>query len=184
MPVQYKLSNAAICLKRACFKTSFLLGKDITRLAILGTPFVGLLYPFEVSEQGIISKANDGLVCLKFSTKAEWHEINNLKSKIEEKEKVLFSLKKEIIEKTMKEKISSPKLQLEIEDFKEKLAKEVFANIPNAFWSRNKFVVELPYEPDFRETMIPTKARPIQMNERHLEICKKEIEGLLAKKSY
>ena len=29
--------------------------------------------------------------------------------------------------------------------------------------------------------MIPTKARPIQMNERHLEICRKEINDLLSK---
>ena len=29
--------------------------------------------------------------------------------------------------------------------------------------------------------MIPTKARPIQMNERHLEFCRKEINDLLSK---
>ncbi|KAL0361670.1 UNVERIFIED_CONTAM: polyprotein, partial [Sesamum radiatum] len=54
--------------------------------------------------------------------------------------------------------------------------------IPNAFWERKKHVVSLPYEEDFKESQIPTKARPIAMGPRHLEICKKEIEELLLKK--
>lgn len=41
-----------------------------------------------------------------------------------------------------------------------------------------KHMVNLPYEPDFKEKMIPTKARPIAMGPRHLEICKKEIAEL------
>lgn len=71
MPIQYKLSNSAVCLKEACFKTSFLLSKEITRPAILGTPFLGLLYHFKVSEQGIVLEANGDPVHLKFSTKPE-----------------------------------------------------------------------------------------------------------------
>jgi len=39
----------------------------------------------------------------------------------------------------------------------------------------------LPYEKDFSEKNIPTKARPIQMNKELLEFCKKEIETLLIK---
>ncbi|KAK4384225.1 hypothetical protein Sango_3080600, partial [Sesamum angolense] len=43
-------------------------------------------------------------------------------------------------------------------------------DIPNAFWERKKHVVTLPYEKDFKESQIPTKARPIAMGPRHLEI--------------
>lgn len=39
-------------------------------------------------------------------------------------------------------------------------------------------MVELPYEMDFKESQIPTKARPIQINTRH---CQKEIKHLLEK---
>ena len=81
IPIKYRLSNAAVCLEGACFKTSILLSKDITRLAILGTPFFGLLYPFTVSEQGIVSVANGNYVNLRFSIEPKWHEINNLKLK-------------------------------------------------------------------------------------------------------
>lgn len=39
----------------------------------------------------------------------------------------------------------------------------------------------MPYKPEFKESQIPTKARPIAMSQIHLEICKKEIEELLQK---
>ena len=41
--------------------------------------------------------------------------------------------------------------------------------------------MQLPYEKDSNERQIPTKARPIQMNNELLEHCKKEIENLLIK---
>ena len=34
MPIQYKLSDVAVCLEGGCFQTSFLLSKDMARLAI------------------------------------------------------------------------------------------------------------------------------------------------------
>ena len=43
-------------------------------------------------------------------------------------------------------------------------------------------MVSLPYEKDFTENQISTKARPIQMNPELLEYCKKEINDLLNKK--
>ena len=41
--------------------------------------------------------------------------------------------------------------------------------------------MQLPYEKDFNERHIPTKARPIQMNNELLDHCKKEIEDPLNK---
>ena len=43
-------------------------------------------------------------------------------------------------------------------------------------------MISLPYEKYFSKKQIPTKARPIQMNPRLLEYCKKEIKDLLDKK--
>ena len=43
-------------------------------------------------------------------------------------------------------------------------------------------MISLPYEKDFNEKQIPTKARPIQMSPELLEYCKKEINDLLNKK--
>jgi len=36
--------------------------------------------------------------------------------------------------------------------------------LPNAFWERKKHIITLPYEKDFNEKQIPTKACPTQMN--------------------
>jgi len=47
---------------------------------------------------------------------------------------------------------------------------------------RKRHIISFPYEKDFNERMIPTKARPIQMNAELLEYCKKEIRTLLDKK--
>ena len=181
MPIEYKLSDVAVCLEGGCFQTSFLLSKDMARLAILGTPFLSMLYPFRVNQEGIVSEIKGSLIRLKFSTHPERYEINNIRRKIGEKEKFLFYLKEEVNQKVLWKRISSPKTQEEINKFQKMLEAEVCADVPNAFWSRKKFVVELPYEQSFDEKMIPTKARPIQMNERHLEICRKEINDLLSK---
>ena len=43
-------------------------------------------------------------------------------------------------------------------------------------------MVSLPYEKDFNEKQISTKTKPIQMNPKLLEYCKKEINDLLSKK--
>ena len=42
--------------------------------------------------------------------------------------------------------------------------------------------MSLPYSQNFDESKIPTKARPIQINEKHLEYYKQEIDSLLKKK--
>jgi hypothetical protein len=59
---------------------------------------------------------------------------------------------------------------------------QVCSNFPNAFWDRKTHVVKLLYIKDFNERNIPTKARPIQMNQEIMEFCKNEINDLLEKK--
>ncbi|XP_016164796.1 uncharacterized protein LOC107607342 [Arachis ipaensis] len=54
-------------------------------------------------------------------------------------------------------------------------------DLPHAFWKKKEHIVDLPYETDFKESQIPTKARPIQMNEQLLQHYQKEIKDLLDK---
>ena len=42
-------------------------------------------------------------------------------------------------------------------------------------------VIDLPYENDFDESQIPTKARPIQMNKTLEKHCREEIQDLESK---
>ena len=83
---------------------------------------------------------------------------------IKAKESHVNLLKQEINLVRIEEQLKVKKTQGAIEKFKEKIVGEVCSNIPNAFWHRKQHEVELPYEPDFSEKNIPTKARPIQMN--------------------
>ncbi|CAN4085032.1 unnamed protein product [Withania somnifera] len=69
-----------------------------------------------------------------------------------------------------------------IKQFQEKIELEVCYEFPNALRERKNHVIDLPYINDFNENIIPTKARPIQMNHELMETCKKEINDLLSKK--
>lgn len=49
------------------------------------------------------------------------------------------------------------------------------------FLDQKNYVVNLPYELQFNERKIPTKARPIQINQTIIEYYKKEINDLIKK---
>lgn len=101
-----------------------------------------------------------------------------LKCNIQDKTKFITSLKQEVSQRNLEERINDPKIQQRIKTIHEEMLNSICAESPNAFWERKKHVVNLPYEPGFDETLIPTKARPIAMGPRHLEICKQEIAEL------
>jgi hypothetical protein len=76
--------------------------------------------------------------------------------------------------------------QLQNSDLQNKIEQQIYLDLPNAFWKRKQHIVDLPYEGTFSEKLIPTKARPIQINadlEQHcwLEICDLESKGLIQK---
>ncbi|KAG5572213.1 hypothetical protein H5410_061979 [Solanum commersonii] len=77
--------------------------------------------------------------------------------------------------------LQNPKLQDKIGILQNQFSLDICEDHPNAFWNRKKNVVSLPYEDNFIEDNIPTKARPCQVNFEYLELCKKEIESLLQK---
>ena len=62
-----------------------------------------------------------------------------------------------------------------------KIKNSICSNLPNAFWDRKRHIVELPYKDNFHDKLIPTKARPSQMNKDVLKHCKSEIKDLLGK---
>ena len=77
-------------------------------------------------------------------------------------------------------------LQKKIIDLQNKIEQQICLDLPNAFCKRKQHIVDLPYEGTFSEKLIPTKARPIQINidlEQHcrLEIRDLEFKGLIQK---
>ena len=57
-----------------------------------------------------------------------------------------------------------PTIQQKIQKIQKLFKDYIRANIPNAFRNSKQHMVELPYEKDFDERNIPTKACSIQMN--------------------
>ena len=90
-------------------------------------------------------------------------------------------LNREIHYKRIEGQLDSSSVKNRVEQLVKKFEQDICADHPNAFWSRKKHIVALPYEEGFDEKKIPTKARPIQMNQETLEYYKKEIQDLLDK---
>ena len=77
----------------------------------------------------------------------------------------------EIIYKRIADQLTKPILNHKIKLFRQQIETEICSNFPIAFWHRHRHIVQLPYEKDFNERQIPTKARPIQMSNELLEHC-------------
>ena len=56
MQIEFKLPKAHICQDNMCFKTTFVLVKNLTDKVILGNPFLCSLYPFTVDSKGITTQ--------------------------------------------------------------------------------------------------------------------------------
>ena len=189
MEVQYKISNASICNDGYCFKNPFVLVKNLSQGIILGTPFITQLYPFQVDNKGVHTQVIGRNISFPFISPIEQNFVTLLQdysiskqiNLIQNKRVFIKDLIKEIADLRIEEQLKHPSLQNKIISLQQLFEKQVCSDLPNAFWERKKHQVSLPYEKDFNETKIPTKARPIQMNQALMETCKKEIQTLLDK---
>ncbi|KAI5322802.1 hypothetical protein L3X38_031874 [Prunus dulcis] len=78
LQLNFEIPKAHICQNKICFKTSFVLVKNITDEVILGLPFLALLYPFQVEYDGLISTHLGETVKFKFLSKPELHNLKAL----------------------------------------------------------------------------------------------------------
>ncbi|GAV92990.1 hypothetical protein CFOL_v3_36368, partial [Cephalotus follicularis] len=105
------------------------------------------------------------------------HYVNLIKTK----ENHLYFMKKEVSNKKLEQHSQTSQTREKINSLKNNIINNLFSDLPDAFWHRKRHMVSLPYEKDFTEQNIPTKARPIQMTYELMEHCKKEIQELLNK---
>jgi len=125
-----------------------------------------------------------------FLSAAKQKEIANLQSSsiykqigtLQIKQNLIQSLQEKAFYLRIEEQLQNPTLQKKISDLEHVIKNKICADLPNAFWERKQHIISLPYEKDFKERMIPTKARPTQMNAELLEYCKKEMQTSLDKK--
>ena len=165
--INFKLSEAVIENQNLRIKTSFLLVKDLSNGVILGTPFIRSLFPLNITSDGIFTKYLGETISFPFLRKPISKRLNLIQTK----QNQINFLKEEISFKNIESQLSKIEVQKKIQNLLEHIQTSICSDLPNAFWQRKKHVVNLPYEKDFHERQIPTKARPIQMNEDLLVHC-------------
>ncbi|XP_030923368.1 uncharacterized protein LOC115950286 [Quercus lobata] len=189
MQIEFKIPNAHVCQDNTCFKTTFVLVKNMTDRVILGNPFMCLLYPFTTDSEGITTHPFGQPVKFKFLRSPKPKDINSLQevsisktlNLINAKTQHLKYLGNELSYKRTDEQLACKDYQSDIRKFEDILKQDVCSDLPTAFWHRKRHEVALPYVKDFHEKNIPTKARPIQMSQELMDTCKVEIEDLLKK---
>ena len=78
MNIKYEIPRAHICQSKVCYKTSFVLVKNLTDRLILGLPFITLIYHFLVNYDGIITCPFDEPVKFNFLSNPEIHTLKAL----------------------------------------------------------------------------------------------------------
>ena len=80
MQIEFKVPKAHVCQDNTCFRTTFVLVKNMTDRVILGNPFMCLLYPFTTNSEGITTHPFGQPVRFKFLRSPEPRETNNLQN--------------------------------------------------------------------------------------------------------
>ncbi|GAV91766.1 hypothetical protein CFOL_v3_35153 [Cephalotus follicularis] len=91
-------------------------------------------------------------------------------------------MKQEVSNENFEEQSQTSQIKEKINSLKHNIINNLCSNLPDAFWHMKRHMVSLPYEKDFTEQNIPTKARPIQITYELMKHYKKEIQELLNKK--
>ncbi|GAV88067.1 LOW QUALITY PROTEIN: hypothetical protein CFOL_v3_31491, partial [Cephalotus follicularis] len=188
--VKFKDTDVQICNEGICIKQSFILVKDLDIGIILGQPFLEIIKPFKVKTEGITIKIFQQKILFALNEKPITKDINLLKTissfkehsvnLIKTKENHLSFMKQEVSNKKLEQQLQISQIKEKINSLKHNIINNLCSDLPDAFWHR-KHTMSLPYEKDFTEQNIPTKARPIMTYEL-IEHCKKEIQELLNKK--
>ncbi|GAV89606.1 hypothetical protein CFOL_v3_33020, partial [Cephalotus follicularis] len=190
--VRFKIYNVHICNEGICIKQSFVLVKDLDIGIILGQQFLEIIKPFKVTNEGITTKLFQQKILCAFNEKPITKDINLLKTfslfkehsvdLIKTKENHLYFMKQEVSNKKLEQQLQTSQIKEKINSLKNNIINNLCSDLPDAFWHRKRHMVSLPYEKDFTEQNILTKARSIQMTYELMEHCKKEIQELLNKK--
>ncbi|GAV91228.1 hypothetical protein CFOL_v3_34627, partial [Cephalotus follicularis] len=181
LSVNFKVTDVHICNEGICIKQTFILVKDLDIGIILVQPFLEIIKPFKVKTEGITTKIFQQKTLFAFNEKPITKDINLLKTfslfkehcvnLIKTKENHLYSMKQEVSNKKLENQLQTSQIKEKIDSLKNNIINNLCSDLPDAFWHRKRHMVSLPYEKDFTEQNIPTKARPIQMTHELMEHC-------------
>ena len=141
MQIEFKIPKAHVCQDNTCFKTTFVLIKNMIDRVILGNPFMCLLYPFVNDSEGITTHPFGQPVKFKFIRSPKPREISTLQDICISKSLNLLSAKTQHLKylrddlryKKIEEQLTCKNIQIEIKRFEERLKQEVYSDLPTAF---------------------------------------------------
>ena len=110
--------------------------KNISHQIVLGTPFLTQLYPFQIDSQGLRTKFNNQEILFEFIRRVEVKEINQVQdfiSLIQQKQKQVKFLTKEIQCRKTEENLKSEQIQERIKQIQKQIEENLCSSIPNAF---------------------------------------------------
>jgi hypothetical protein len=82
MHIKYEINNAHVCKDKVCFKTSFVLVKNLNDKVILRLPFIHLLLPFTTNVDGITTAPFGQPVKFNFLNLIEENNVKMLKDNL------------------------------------------------------------------------------------------------------
>ncbi|GAV92203.1 hypothetical protein CFOL_v3_35584 [Cephalotus follicularis] len=126
---------------------------------ILGQPFLEIIKPFKVTNEGITTKLFQQKILFTFKEKPITKEVNLLKTLSIFKEHSI-NLIKDLSNKKFEQQLPASQIKEKINPLRNN---NFCSDLLDAFWHRKRLMVSLPYEKDFAE-------------QNH---CKKEIQELL-----
>ncbi|GAV89061.1 hypothetical protein CFOL_v3_32481 [Cephalotus follicularis] len=186
--VNFKVTDVHICNEGICIKQSFILVKDLDIGIILGQPFLEIIKPFTVTNEGITTKIFQQKIMFAFNEKPITKNIDFLKTfslfkehsikMIEAKENHL----QELSNKKLENQLQNSQIKERIDSIKNNMIKNLCSDLPDEFWHRKQHMISLPYEKNFTKQNIPIKVKPIQINYELMKYCEKDIQELLNKK--
>ncbi|GAV92228.1 LOW QUALITY PROTEIN: hypothetical protein CFOL_v3_35609, partial [Cephalotus follicularis] len=156
LSVIFKIPNVHVCNNGICIKQTFILVKDLD-IIILGQPFLEVIKPFKVKNEGIVTKIFQRKFLFPFNEKPITKEINLLKKTlsmfkehsinlIKSKENHLYFMKQEISNQKLEQQLQTSQIQEKINSLKNNITNNLCSDLPDTFWHRKRHVVSLPYE--------------------------------------
>ncbi|GAV65079.1 Peptidase_A3 domain-containing protein [Cephalotus follicularis] len=169
--VNFKVNDVHICNEGICIKQSFILVKDLDIGIILGQPFLEIIKPFKVTNEGITTKLFQQKILFTFNENPITKDINLLKTFSLFKEHSVSIIKtkenqwkQELSNKRFKNQLQNSQIKEKILSLKNNIIKNLCSDLPDAFWHRKRHMVSLPYDR-------PRRKEPVNVCSAALKPC-------------
>ena len=150
-----------------------------------------MITPYQAHHNCITSKINSIKLIFSFLEKSKTRNLNLIKAcsiytyhinaLIHGKQFHLHDLQNNVSFCRINKQLQNSDLQKKIIDLQNKIEQQICLDLLNAFWKRKQHIIDLSYEDTFLEKLVPTKARPLQMNADLEQHCRLEIRDLKSK---